>query len=76
MGLLKTGLKAAVAVKTADIIHERIIARQQEQWAGQGHAVQAPAAYGATAPPVAAPPAAAAAPVSYTHLTLPTNREV
>ena len=59
MGLLKTGLKAAVAVKTADVIHERIIARQQEQWAGQGHVVQAPAAYGATAPPVAAPPVAA-----------------
>jgi len=25
MGLLKTGLKAVVAVKTADVIHERII---------------------------------------------------
>ena len=29
MGLLKTGLKAAVAVKTADVIHERVLARQQ-----------------------------------------------
>jgi hypothetical protein len=31
MGLLKTGLKPAVAVKTADVIHERVLARQQEQ---------------------------------------------
>ena len=37
MGLLKTGLKAAVAVKTADVIHERVLARQQEHAAAQGH---------------------------------------
>ena len=37
MGLLKTGLKAAVAVKTADVIHERIQTRQQQQWAAHGH---------------------------------------
>ena len=42
MGLLKTGLKAAVAVKTADVIHERVLARQQEHAAAQGH--PAPAA--------------------------------
>ena len=37
MGLLKTGLKVAVAVKTADVIHERVLARQQEHAAAQGH---------------------------------------
>ena len=38
MGLLKTGLKAAVAVKTADVIHERVLARQQAQATAHGHA--------------------------------------
>jgi Short C-terminal domain len=37
MGLLKTGLKAAVAVKTADVIHERVLARQQAHAAAHGH---------------------------------------
>jgi Short C-terminal domain len=64
MGLLKTGLKAAVAVKTADVIHERVLARQQEHAAAQGHS--APAAQvmqpGSAAPIAAAPaPAPAAA---------------
>ena len=36
MGLLKTGLKAVVVVKTADVIHERILKRQEAQWASQG----------------------------------------
>jgi len=54
MGLLKTGLKAAVAVKTADVIHERVLARQQEHAAAHGHA--APAAAVAQ-PPAGAPPA-------------------
>ena len=56
MGLLKTGLKAAVAVKTADVIHERVLARQQEHAAAHGHA--APAA--AVAQPVPVAPAAPA----------------
>jgi hypothetical protein len=51
MGLLKTGLKAAVAVKTADVIHERVLARQQEHAAAHGHA--APAAAAAQPAPVA-----------------------
>jgi putative oligomerization/nucleic acid binding protein len=37
MGLLKTGLKAAVAVKTADVIHERVLARQEQHAAAHGH---------------------------------------
>jgi Short C-terminal domain len=37
MGLLKTGLKAVVAVKTADVIHERVLARQEAHAAAQGH---------------------------------------
>jgi hypothetical protein len=60
MGLLKTGMKAVVAVKTADVIHERIQQRQQEQWATYGHpsgtaTAGVPSAAGA---PVAAAPAA------------------
>jgi hypothetical protein len=55
MGLLKTGLKAAVAVKTADVIHERVLARQQEHAAAQGH----PAPAAAVAQPGSAAPAAA-----------------
>ncbi len=56
MGLLKTGLKAAVAVKTADVIHERVLARQQEHAAAQGH----PAPVAAVAQPGSAEPMAAA----------------
>jgi Short C-terminal domain len=57
MGLLKTGLKAAVAVKTADVIHERVLARQQAHAAAEGHA--APAAQpgqGAPMAPASPPP--------------------
>lgn len=50
MGLLKTGLKAAVAVKTADVIHQRILDRQQEHATAQGHPVPA-AAVAQPAPP-------------------------
>lgn len=49
MGLLKTGMKAVVAVKTADVIHERIQRRQHEQWAAYGHP-GGMAAAGASAP--------------------------
>jgi len=59
MGLLKTGLKAAVAVKTADVIHERVLARQQAHAAAQGH--PAPATQpGPAAPMPQAPPTASA----------------
>jgi Short C-terminal domain len=64
MGLLKTGMKAAVAVKTADVIHERIQRRQHEQWAAYGHpggtaATGSPAPAGVPAAPARAAPAAA-----------------
>jgi hypothetical protein len=36
MGIIKTGLKAAVFVKTADVVHERILQRQEEHWAAFG----------------------------------------
>jgi len=36
MGLLKTGLKAVIAVKTADVIHQRILDRQAAQWGPYG----------------------------------------
>jgi hypothetical protein len=50
MGLIKTALKTAVAVKTAHVVHDRIQRRQSEQWAAEGH--PAPTA------PAGAPPAA------------------
>lgn len=56
MGLLKTGLKAAVAVKTADVIHERVLARQQAQAAANGHAQPAVAHAGPSAAMPAASP--------------------
>jgi hypothetical protein len=58
MGLLKTGLKAAVAVKTADVIHERVLARQAAHAAAHGHA-QPVAAQGAS--PAAIPATSALA---------------
>ena len=62
MGLLKTGLKAAVAVKTADVIHERVLARQQQHAAAQGHpAPAAPVMQPGSAAPIAVAPAPAAA---------------
>jgi hypothetical protein len=61
MGLLKTGLKAAVAVKTADVIHERVLGRQQEHAAAQGN--PGPTAAVSQPAPVAPMPAAPA-PVS------------
>jgi hypothetical protein len=48
MGLIKTGLKAAVAVKTAHYVHDRIERRQQAQWAAQDQ-------QSATGPPATSP---------------------
>jgi hypothetical protein len=42
MGLIKTALKTAVAVRTAHVVHDRIQRRQGEQWAAaQGSSVAA-----------------------------------
>jgi Short C-terminal domain len=60
MGLIKTGLKAAVAVKVAHVVHDRIERRQQAQWATGGHPAEMPASAGA---PQAAAPVAHVAPV-------------
>ena len=39
MGLIKTGLKATVAVKTTHVVHDRIqINRQQAEWGSPGTA--------------------------------------
>jgi len=64
MGLIKTGLKAAVAVKVGHMVHDRIEERKQAQWAATGHpgAVPGPGGHpGAMNAPAAAPQAAAAA---------------
>jgi Short C-terminal domain len=61
MGLLKTGLKAVVAVKTADVIHERVLARQQAHASAGGHPVPTVAA--AQPAPIPAAPAPASPPM-------------
>jgi hypothetical protein len=43
MGLLKTAAKTAVAVKTANVVHNRIQRRQAEQWVAHGSPAAAPA---------------------------------
>jgi hypothetical protein len=43
MGLIKTALKTAVAVKTAHVVHDRIQRRQAEQWAAHNSSAPAPA---------------------------------
>jgi len=62
MGLIKTGLKAAVAVKVAHMVHDRIEQRKQAEWAAGGHPGGMPSPAGAphAAAPAAAAPAAAA----------------
>ena len=72
MGLIKTGLKAAVAVKVGHMVHDRIQSRQRAEWAAAGHPGGMPAAAGAPqAAPVAHPAPTAAATASPTvHDTL------
>jgi len=62
MGLIKTGLKAAVAVKVGHLVHDRIEARKQAEWEAQGNPPGTPAPGRITLPgaapaitPVAAP---------------------
>jgi Short C-terminal domain len=71
MGLIKTGLKAAVAVKVAHMVHDRIEQRKQAEWAAAGHPGAMPGTGGppggmpsAAGTPYAAAPAAAAAAAS------------
>jgi hypothetical protein len=37
MGLIKTALKTAVAVKTANVVHDRIQRRKQAEWVAAGN---------------------------------------
>lgn len=37
MGLIKTGIKAAVAVKVGHMVHDRIQSRKQAEWEAQGN---------------------------------------
>lgn len=37
MGLIKTALKTAVAVKTAHVVHDRIERRKRAEWVASGH---------------------------------------
>lgn len=46
MGLIKTGLKAAVAVKVGHMVHDRIQSRQRAEWAAAGHPAGMPAGGG------------------------------
>jgi len=63
MGLIKTGLKAAVAVKVGHMVHDRIQQRQHAEWAATGHPAPVPAAGGY--------PAAAPAPAGTPHAPPP-----
>jgi len=63
MGLIKTGLKAAVAVKVGHMVHDRIQRRQQAEWAATGHPGAMPAPGGRPGE-MAAPPGAAQAAAS------------
>jgi hypothetical protein len=65
MGLIKTGLKAAVAVKVGHAVHDRIQRRQHAEWAAAGH----PAAH--AVPPAPAPAAHAPAPAPAAHAAPP-----
>ncbi len=58
MGLIKTGLKTAVAVKTAHVVHNRIERRQQAEWASQAVPAGAAPAAAVAAHPMSAPLAA------------------
>ena len=40
MGLIKTALKTAVAVKTANVVHDRIQRRKQAEWVAAGHTAE------------------------------------
>jgi Short C-terminal domain len=64
MGLIKTGLKAAVAVKVAHMVHDRIESRQHAQWAAAGHPAGMPATGGN---PAGMPAPAGAAPAPMAH---------
>ena len=57
MGLLKTGLNAVVAVKTADVIHERVLERQQEHATAHGYPGSATVAQPQPAAAIPAAPA-------------------
>lgn len=61
MGLIKTGIKAAVAVKVGHMVHDRIQSRKQAEREAQGNPPgTAPPSLFASAPtnPVPSPPAA------------------
>ena len=67
MGLIKTGLKAAVAVKVAHMVHDRMEGRKQAQWAATGHPGAMPdpgGPPGGMAAPAGAPEATTAAAAS------------
>lgn len=62
MGLIKTGIKAAVAVKVGHMVHDRIQTRKQAEWEAQGNppGTTPPSLFtGAQPAPAPAAPAAA-----------------
>jgi len=63
MGLIKTGIKAAVAVKAGHMVHDRIQRRKQAEWEAQGNPP-------GTSPPSLFSPAPGHAPTSDADLRL------
>lgn len=62
MGLIKTGIKAAVAVKVGHMVHDRIQTRKQAEWEAQGNppGTTPPSLFAGTQPaPVSGAPVAA-----------------
>jgi Short C-terminal domain len=57
MGLIKTGIKAAVAVKAGHMVHDRIQRRKQAEWEAQGNPP-------GTSPPSLFTPASGSAPAA------------
>ena len=79
MGLIKSAIKAAVVVKTAHVVHDRIDRRKQQEWVAQGHSPESypgtplGGAVGAALglPPAGPAPAAPAAPAAPSPVASP-----
>lgn len=71
MGLIKTGIKAAVAVKVGHMVHDRIQTRKQAEWEAQGNppGTTPPSLFTSTRPEPALSASAAAADDRLARLT-------
>lgn len=68
MGIIKTGIKAAVAVKAGHMVHDRIQRRKQAEWEAQGNPPGTNPPNLFTSPPAPAPAVPASADAMLTRL--------